>query len=182
MTTPAKPDQNDAAQGTLELFHAMKELFDGADADLPLKSLPGKVVQFKAAKMKHLDKITVLIGEMAASLSEAELGTVVNRVSALQEKAISEGVSPYDLNTTGLVNETLGNASLVAKLATAGLQSLPKFVCYFTNLEPDEFGELEADEGLLIALGVFARNYSFFTQRVPPVIAAFVAAQRAKKK
>jgi Na+-transporting methylmalonyl-CoA/oxaloacetate decarboxylase gamma subunit len=120
---------------------------------------------------------------MIAGFSESELHKIVSTVSAEQEAKIKAGTSPYSLDTTRMVQEAAGpDGAVYMKLLSGTLRTLPKLAPMFTDLTPEEFKELDADEAMIVAFGIFQRNYAFFTQRLLPVIAAFIAQQRRRTK
>lgn len=177
------PDVNSGAvEATLAMLNACNELFGDVKSETKLPSLgEDRVVQFKPAKFKHLEQITVLFESMAAGFTNSEMVTMVKQVSAQQEAAINQGESPYKIDTQGFVSQVAENGGLVAKLMTKSLQTLPLLAPMFTDLTPEEFGELDVDEAMIVAFGIFARNYNFFTHRLPPVIAAFTASLKNRK-
>jgi hypothetical protein len=175
--------KDNAVEATLVMINACNELFGDVKSEVTLPSLgENRVVHFKPAKFKHLEQITVLFESMATGFTNSEMVTMVKQVSAQQEAAINNGESPYKIDTNGLIGQVTENGSLMAKLMTRSLQTLPKLAPMFTDLTPEEFGELDVDEAMIVAFGIFARNYNFFTHRLPPVIAAFIAALKKRAK
>jgi hypothetical protein len=177
------PEMAQELNVTATLINAVHELFGDDRADCPIPSLGNRMVKFKAAKFKHLEEISELVFSMIAGFSGSELNKIVSTVSAEQEAKIAAGDSPYALDTSRLVRDAAGpDGAVYMKLMSGCLRTLPKLAPMFTDLTAEEFGELDADEAMIVAFGIFQRNYAFFTQRLLPVIAAFIAQQKRRTK
>lgn len=163
-----------AASTTAAMLNAVHELFadTGSSMTLPLSKID---VEFSPAKFKHIEEITLLFSALVQGLSSSELKGVMEMVSAQQEGQVNAGVSPYAIDTELLVKQATGNGSLALKMLSGISGQLPHLVAMFTNLTPEEFGELDVDESMMVAFHIFSRNYSFFTQRLLPVIVASAA-------
>lgn len=187
-TTAAPDDQvaktANAAEAGLHILAALGDLFAGSTDHV---ALPSRVkagaddVCFYAAKFRHLGEIGVLLQSMLSNFNVSEVKTLLATVSKQQEDKINEGVSPYRLHTEEIVKAAVGDGSLVAKLLQGATQTLPQLAPMFSNLTAEEFSELDLDEAGIVAYGILAHNYSFFTQRLLPVIAASIASLSARK-
>lgn len=156
----------------MSLMAAVHELFGGESGDITLPD--GKKVLFHPAKFRHLSGITALFQSFISGLTAEELDKVLKTVSLQQEEKIKAGESPFQLHTEELVKDVTGAMSLAMKMLEAAVDVLPQYVEQFTNLTSEEFGELELDDSMIVAFGVFTRNYNFFIQRLPPVIVACI--------
>jgi hypothetical protein len=173
-------DMDRAREVTLHLINAANELF-GETANAV--TLPTSQIhcEFYPAKFRHLEEITVLFESMVAGFQADELKQMLLTVSKNQEELINQGASPYTLNTGELVRSAANNSSLALKLLRGCTRTLPDLAGMFTSLTPEQFHELDADEAMVVAMGIFSRNYNFFTQRLLPVIVAFTASLHQKR-
>lgn len=179
-TPPTSEVSNEtAAEVTAALLNAVHELFGDTATEVTLPST-GIVCKFFPAKFRHIEELSVLFESMVADFENQEILTLVNTVSKNQEELIKQGQSPYLIDTQALVREAASNQSLASRLLRKCAQTLPKLAPMFTSLTDEEFRELDADEALIVAMGLFSRNYNFFIQRLLPVIVAF-AESRVKK-
>lgn len=167
----ALPEVDQSVQTTTAMLNAVHELFADTATELTLPICKLKV-EFYPAKFKHIEQITLLFSALVSGLSSVELKGMMEMVSTQQEGQINAGVSPYLIDTDNLVKQASGNASLALKLLSGITGQLPELIAMFTDLTPEQFGELDVDESMIVAFHIFARNYSFFTQRLLPVIVA----------
>jgi hypothetical protein len=198
-TAPAKPEPSPAEVNGLRLV-AETIFTDGNYGEFTLKDGKTSVV-IQMAKVKHIAIITDFLGDIVNVLGKEEhvaelLAVVVNA----QEEAIRLGGSPRKLSTDMIVAAALGmkaGEAMDPKLVTArggmigailvrllghAVGSFATHAARFTNLTPEQFEELDIDEGVLVVGAIFMANYSFFTQTLPPVLQAFLAAWAAKQK
>lgn len=170
----------------LATLGAVDELFDDAESSITVQitnedaegnDLPpvDKEVNFKACKVKHIGPLTKLVQAMAMGLGDAEMIKVLDYVSGKQQAQLAAGVSAYALNTEELVNEVVVTGSLIGQLLSGASEILPHYVSIFTNLTEEEFGNIDPIQGCLVAYGIFARNFSFFTRNTPLLSRAFIA-------
>lgn len=156
----------------MTLMAAVHELFGGESGDLTLPD--GTQVLFHPAKFRHLSGITALFQSFVSALTDQELDRLLKTVSFEQEEKIKAGESPFSLRTEELVKDVAGTMALAMKMLEASVAVLPRYVEQFTNLTKEQFEELELDDSMIVAFGVFTRNYNFFIQRLPPVIVACI--------
>ncbi|ALT58001.1 hypothetical protein FDG94_gp008 [Pseudomonas phage SM1] len=171
----------------LSTLSAVQELFDQGSASIQVTIVKEdengndaepytKDVTFRACKLKHLGPLTHLIQGMVSGLGEPEVVKLLEYVSEAQTRQIEQGIDPYKLDTEGLVREAGIVGNLVRQLFTGAADLLPQYVDLFTNLTKEEVEELEFTDVCLVCYGIFARNFSFFTQNGPLLFQAFVAA------
>lgn len=178
--TPApEPDTS-----TPDMLLAAIAIFDGGKNSTPLRS--GKVLEIRPATMGHLPQIMLFFGGVVSGLDPSQLAQLIDSVVHSQKMAIARGEDPSkvdlrELATDELVAKSFGHASLLSSLFAAVFQLLPSLVESFTNLTEQEFRELELDEGILVAGGIFLLNYRFFTQSLPPILTAFMKSWASKK-
>lgn len=156
------------AEGTLE--QVVDELFSQARTTLTLRS--GTEVVFKSASYKHIGKITRLFEQLLNRVPADKLGTLIDMIVSEQKNLLLAGksVNDLDLGATALVKEAVGNSSLLLSVFANVSDVLPEAVEMFSTISQDAFNELEIDEAMLVAVGVVARNYSFFIQTVRPIL------------
>ena len=155
------------------MMSAADELFDGS-YDVVILSDSRKVA-IKAAKVKHLRQVTEFVQTFIQNFEPEELVTLLQRVSERQQNLIAGGSSPYSLNTSELVKEVAGEASLLLRIVNTGIEAFAKLAPIFSEITEEEFEDLELDDAALLVFGIFGRNYHFFTQRVLPVIQGSIA-------
>lgn len=165
--------ENDDAH---DLNLAAAAIFEGGSSSLPVH-VDGKVrvVTAKQATMGTLPAITKFFNDVLGNLSPEQTAVVVDTLVQRQSKRIAEGLDPndisvVDLDSDELVSAAFGKAGVLLTLFSAAAESLPTLVGEFTNLTPDEYRKLEMDQGILVAGAVFMVNYSFFSQRLLPVL------------
>lgn len=154
---------------------AVEELFDTADSTIVVtitmeddqgNDLPpeAKTVNFRAAKLKHLKALTLLITGLMDGLGNEEIVTLLNYVSNKQQENLAAGGDAYALDTASLVREATGSVSVITQLLSGAAAVLPDYVSLFTNLTKEEVENMDPTEVILVAYGIFARNFSFFIQ------------------
>jgi hypothetical protein len=182
-STPVEvTDQVEAHAQQNWLFQALDDLFsENPPSTFTLEST-GKVVEIRTAKVKTLREITSLIGSYIGNYTPEELLLLIGMTAKAQEELTNEGANPFQ-QTLDKIKSFVGGAEMVARITTSGLEFGGELVPMFTNLTVDEFDELSVEEGSIVAYSIFGRNYHFFTQRVRPVVAAFIAhrARQAEK-
>ncbi len=170
----------DAEKSQNTLLNAANELF--ADTSASSITLPsGPVVEIRAAKVKQIKQLTEFVTEFLQSLDSDALLGMITKISDFQQKQIVAGGEPNQFGSLDKVREIVGNASIISSILTNGMERLPTLVPMFSNLTADEYGELDLDEGFLVAFHILGRNYSFFIQRCAPIVRAFVATLKAQK-
>lgn len=170
----------------LATLGAVDELFDNAESFITVQitgedaegnDLPpvDKQVNFRACKVKHIGPLTKLVQAMAMGLGDEEMVKVLDYVSGKQQEKLAAGVNAYALDTEALVNEVVVTGSLIGQLLAGAADLLPRYVSTFTNLTEEEYGNIDPIQGCLVAYGIFARNFSFFTRNMPLISRAFIA-------
>ncbi len=142
----------------------------------------GKVVTFQQAKFKQIAVVTRLFHDMLSMIPKQEFSTLIALVVQSQTEAMNEGRSATDLslNASNIVQEAMGENSLLLTIFSSCLDILPKFIPQFSTMTADEFGDLDLDEAVLVATGVVATNYSFFTQTLPPLVKSAIGGWKRK--
>lgn len=168
------------AEDTLE--QVVDELFSQARTTLTLRD--GRVVEFKSASYKHIGKIARLFETLLSRVPAEQLGKLIDMIVGEQKNLLMAGksVNDFDIGASGLVQEAMGNGSLLLTVFANVSDVLPQAVELFSTLGAADFDELEMDEAMLVAAGVVARNYSFFTQTVRPVLVNVMRAWKSVGK
>lgn len=151
------------------MMESLDELFAQSESFVVLSDGHTRV-DIEVAKFKHLRAISSFIEEFAAGFDATGLLSLIQSVSERQEKAISDGVSPYALGTTDIVKEMAGDASLLVGLISRGLNIFPKYVGLFSSIKEEEVDEMSIEDLSLVVFAIFGRNYHFFTHQALPVI------------
>jgi hypothetical protein len=197
--TKAPEAQPPVAQDESALQRALETIFaDGNYGQFPLRD--GRLVVVQTAKTKHLTIVTEFFKNLIGALNTDQVAGLLAIVTTAQEEAIRLTGNPKQLSLELIVaaalgvtpgdtkldySKVLGNGAnlmqLILGILGPALDTLGASAARFTNLTPDEYGELDLDEGAVVLLAVFMANYSFFTQTLPPVLQAFLAAWAAPK-
>lgn len=142
----------------------------------------GVVVTFQQAKFKQIAVVTRLFQEMLALVPKEEFSNLIGMIVGAQVHAMAEGkaATDIDLNVAKIIEEAIGEKSLLLTVFASCLEILPKFVPQFCTMTAAQFDELDVDEALVVATGVVATNYSFFTQTLPPILKQVFGGWRQK--
>lgn len=162
------------------MMAAADDLFDGSYDTVTLSN--DRVVAIKAAKVKHLRQITEFVQTFIQNFEAEELVGILQRVSERQQRLLAEGSSAYSLNTSALVKEVAGEASLLLRVITTGIEAFSKLAPIFSEITEEEFEELDLDDAAVLVFGIFGRNYHFFIQRVLPVIQGSIVQRTMQAK
>ena len=178
--------RNDTDNAFTDFGKAAAAIFGSEAKEVALPSL-GRTVHIKQATMKQIPHIVAFFRDTVLGMNHEALGALVDMVADKQVAAIKAGKDPRALpvdEITGIsvVTQTFGKINLVADLLNAVITSLPRVAAMLSDLTEDEFENLPADEGMLIAGGVFMVNYGFFTRSLPPIFTAFMQGLSARKK
>lgn len=169
---------NQAAEAQ-DLQLAVSALFDKGDNKPFIPSL-GRSVTVSPAKMWQMGPLMNFFKEVIGRLPRNKVDMLITRVAEEQLRIIADGGDPTKLNLQAMVTsdavigEVMEHVSLVTSFMAETFDILPEFVAMFTDVTPAEFKELEFDEGALLAFGIFALNYDFFTQRLLPICTGFL--------
>ena len=163
-----------AQQG--ELLAVVDRIFAESVSEFTAPS-NGTVIKFPRAKLKQLGAATRLFQSIAERVPEERIAELLDLVIAEQKQLLAEGKSVHDmnLNASNIITKALGNRSLLFEVFAACTEELSKVVAVFTNISVDEYEELDLEEQLIVAAGIFAVNYNFFTQSLPPILRAIFA-------
>lgn len=165
--------ESNPVEDTNAMLSAMDELFEGTHDTVTLST--GREIPIKPAKVKHLRQITQFVQDFVNQFEGQELLTLLSGVSQIQQQKISEGVSPYSLNTGEVVKQVAGHASLLLRIFQSGVDSFSRLAPVFSDITVEEFEDLDMDDAALVVFAIFGRNYHFFTLRVLPVIQGSIA-------
>lgn len=156
------------------------ELFGGTATSFTLRN--GTVVTFKQAKFKQIAVITRLFQQLLDRIPKDKFATMLGLIVNEQAKAMADGKSQTDisLNATGMIEAALGQNSLLLTVFTNVLDLLPEAVPQFCDLKKEQFEDLDLDEAVLVATGIVAVNYSFFTQTLPPLLKSVLGGWQKK--
>lgn len=159
-----------------ELEIAAERLFSDSQSNYTLAN--GREVIVSPCKMMHLSVIMDFFKRLTDRVDPEQFGALLQTVVDAQTKNVTEGRQPNDMGamTIGeMIKKGLGNASLTVMLIGAIADELPRLAAPFTNLSSDEIAHLDVDEGMEVASRIVMVNYDFFTQKLLPVLQAFVA-------
>lgn len=163
------------------LMAAADELFGNVGTTLNLRG--GRQVTVKIAMFKQLRVITEFVTAFISQFEESQLVSLIETVSGRQEAAILRGESMAQVDTQQIVREVAGHASVLSQVLAHSLDAIPPLVAEFSDLSPDDVGEMHPDEVLIVIYTIFGANYSFFTrQALPAVLAAFGRLQATSQK
>ncbi len=170
------------------LIRTARAIFNEQISEFPLPAAEGRpamVVTFQHAKMRHLEPTMQFFERISMSLDPSILTEIVSMISERQIKALSEGKPANAFDITGLgteeiISKALGKTTLFLAIMRAVTRELPTLAPVFTNLTAEQFGELDVDEGSVVALGIFVTNYRFFTRNLLPTLMDFIASVARK--
>lgn len=162
---------------TQDLSLAATAVFGGSDNTPRLRS--GRELIIRPAKTKQLPMVIRFFERVILSIDAESLGALVEMFADRQREAIAEGQDPKkipleEMSGVELVTKAFGKVSLFTQLFIAVADELPTLAETFTNLSAEEYGDLDADEGMLVAAGIFMQNYDFFSRTLPPILTAFM--------
>ena len=162
------------------LVGIVDELFGNSRTTVPTATYDE--VQIFQCKVKNIGLIIGLFDTLISRIPADEFDAFLFGLRDMQTKAIKAGKSPFDMEgTSELVLNILGSRSLVMAVLTGCNDALVPFLTQFTSLTADQFEELTLDEFGVIAAGVIAINYGFFTHTLRPLLQRAIAAWRSKK-
>lgn len=170
-------DQND-------LVLAATAIFGGTSNVVPLED--GRSVEIRPATMKTLPQIIAFFQAALDALDPETIGGIVEVFAERQQALIDAGKNPAeismeDVGGISVVQNAFTKVHLLSSLLSAVLGVLPRLAPAFTNLTQEEFENLPPDRGMLVAGGIFMLNYHFFSQSLPPMLAAFMKSWASKK-
>lgn len=122
-----------------------------------VKLSDGRDVEARLCKVKDIPVFVEFVG-----LVFSQLG--LSGVPMSDEKAIADVV-------TARVNDP----AFILKLISENAEKVFAIVAGFTNLSLAEVQELDVDDAVMVCQRVVEINYSFFTQRVLPVLQKMLA-------
>lgn len=141
----------------------------------------GVAIDFKPVNIKRIGKMTEFINTLLQQVGRDKVEALAGVIADEQQRLMSEGKSAYALDIGGLVKRYYDNSSLLLTVFGLVADVLPGMVVTFTNMSEDQFNELGLDEQIVVATGVFAVNYGFFTQSLPPIIKRAMSGLASKK-
>jgi len=143
----------------------------------------GRVVGIRPARLKQVVAITNFFKRLLGTINPDQLKLLIDSIAIEQLQLLKDGKSQYDmdLNASKMIREAIGHNSLLLEIFGNALELLPELAAPFTSLPPAEFAELELDEMMAVCAGVVAVNYSFFTQKLPPILRSIQQGLQQKK-
>ncbi len=143
----------------------------------------GFEVQFRRAGIVQLGKATDFFRTLMESAPVEKVKQLIDLIATEQQQLLSDGKSVHDLslNATQMIQKGLANQSLLLEIFGVMSAKLPEFCSYFSNVTTAQYEDMSLDEQLVIAAGVFAVNYGFFTQSLPPIIKSVVRGLKSKQ-
>ncbi|MEG1121284.1 MAG: hypothetical protein RSE62_03675 [Citrobacter sp.] len=173
-TLAPETDANESLVGIVD------ELFGNQRTTVPTVS-HGEVKIFQC-KVKNISVIIGLFDALVSRIPADEFDEFLFGLRDMQKEAIKAGKSPFDMEgATELILRILGSRSLIMSVLTGCNDVLVPFLTQFTSLKADEFEELTLDEFGVVAAGVIAINYGFFTHTLRPLLQRAIAVWRGKK-
>jgi hypothetical protein len=168
-------------QSQPNLEQVVDALFDGKTTTFTTSA--GVEVRFELANLKRLGKATSLVNLIMERADKDKIAKFIGSVATEQSALMADGKSPYalDLNAALLLEKAYTNHSLLLQIFGLIAEELPGFVATFTNMSEADFDALVLDEQLVVAAGVLAVNYGFFTQSLPRIIASAMRGFASKK-
>lgn len=168
-----------------DLSAAIDQLFTSDSPLYQLKS--GERVRFKRAGIVQLGKLSTLFQTLMDKVDPAQINRFLELIAMEQSRLIQNGESAHSLNmntvAAELLEKALGNQSLLLTIFAACAEQLPVAVELFSDISAEKYADLELDEQLILAAGVIAANYGFFTQSLPHIIKnVFAGLQRRKQE
>lgn len=164
----------------ISLEAIVDEMFMGSRTTATLQN--GTIVTFHQAKFKQIAVVTRLFQEMLNRIPKEKFSELLGMIVDAQTLAMSEGKSNTDMTVNAgiLIENAIGEKSMLLTIFSTVLDMLPDFIPQFCDLSADAFNELDIDEAVLVATGVVAVNYSFFTQKLPPLLKSVTASWSKK--
>ncbi len=123
----------------------------------------GRKVEARLCKVKDIPVFVGFVGMVFAQLG-------VTDVPLSDQKAIE-----------AIVTTRVNDPSFILKLISENTGKVFEVVAGFTNLSLAEVEELDIDDAVIVCQRVVEINYSFFTQRVLPVLRKTLAEKLAAK-
>jgi hypothetical protein len=178
------PAQNEG-QENIDLTLAANTLFDEVTNTCSLST--GEVVSIRPAKMGQINLLIEFFARLINGIDKGQLADLIEFVVLTQSKAIAEGKDPYKIDLTQIATDkvvslAVNNTSLISTLLMAVADEMPKFAEAFAGIKAADYKELTIDDGLKLVGSIFLLNYSFFTERLPPILTAFIRARVSKHK
>lgn len=177
-----------AVQDSNDLIAAAYNIFEQGGSTFPLPTLK-RDVTIKAARMGQIAAVMQLFRKIADSVDNTHIMSVVNAVSKVQTQHMQDGKNPRELDiaaiaATQLESEGAQTISIISIFMEVAALHLPTMAAIFSDITVEEFENLEIDEGALVSFAIFAHNYDFFTQRLLPILTAFMMslASRARSQ
>ena len=156
---------------TQNVIASIDALFGGSAASFTLRN--GTEVAFKKVNLARIAIVTSMLDKLAASPMANKFGELLQAIAAEQRALLLDGQSPdaINFNKGVLLDKAFGNHSLLLQVFTTVAEAVPDFIAALSTVERAVLDELELDEQMVLAAGVIAVNYAFFTQSLPPIIA-----------
>ncbi len=173
-------ETKEVAAVEVSLESVVDQLFNGGLTTLTLAN--GQIVTFQQAKFKQIAAVTRLFSELLALIPREQFSVLLGLVVEAQIGSMAQGKAATDmsLNTNKIIESALGENSLLLTIFASCLDILPQFVPQFCNMSAEQFEQLDLEEAVLVATGVVATNYGFFTQKLPPLLKSILSGWNKK--
>jgi hypothetical protein len=149
------------------IIQSIDALFGGSSSSFTLKN--GTTVEFQKVNLPRIAVVTGMLDKLAATPLADKFRDFLASVAAI------------DFNQGVALNKAFANHSLLLQVFSTVAESIPEFVAALSTIDKPAYEGLELDEQLILAAGVIAVNYAFFTQSLPPIIATVMKNVGAKK-
>lgn len=163
--------QQPANETSAALTSASDKLFNDASAALTLRD--GTVLVVNHAKTRHVGLMLDFFHALVKALSKDQL---VKLVSLIEERRTGKKVEGEDAkqdSVEDLVTKVFDKTDLFITLFHAVYGVLPTLVASLSNISPEKFEDLDADEGMAVTYRIFADNYGFFSRNLPLMARVF---------
>lgn len=145
-------------------------------AENPLILCDGKTIVIGPAKTKHLGILLDFFFAILVRMNKEQLVAIVETIEKhIRKNARLTDGTKEPVSLEEVIGTILGRGSLILSLFHATFEVLPTLVEAVANISGEEFGELDTDEGVLVAATVFMVNYDFFSRNLPLALQALAA-------
>lgn len=161
------------ADNPLSAIAATANALFGPDGNAYCTLGNGRKVVFKPAKMKHLTSLVSFFETGLKTLSDEHLLQLVTLATSFRSRAKSledMQAEAIDKGADDLVRKAIGSSQSLLMMFRALLEVLPKFASTLSDITVEEYDELDITDCQIIILGIFAVNYTFFTQSLRPIL------------
>jgi hypothetical protein len=164
------------------IIASIDALFGGSSSSFTLRS--GANVEFQKVNLPRIAVVTTMLDKLATTPLADKFRAFLQSIAKEQGALLAGGQSPdaIDFNKGVALEKAFANHSLLLQVFSTVAETIPEFVAALSTIGVKDYEALELDEQLILAAGVVAVNYAFFTQSLPPIIATVMKNVGAKKQ